>query len=307
MRSSRSYPWATCLVLIGCAGPLEPPESTAEQAAIACADGPTVRGMDVSYYETCVDWAAAHGAGIDFAFIRVTDGTQYIDPKFPAYWAGARAAGVIRGAYQFFRPAEDPIAQADLLLDRMGPLEPRRSAAGDRRRGRPAGSSTSRGRGERSARGSRTSTAAIGRPPIVYAGLYSWHDLTGSADLTTSPLWIAQYTTAPCPNIPTPWTRWMFWQDSSTGSVAGIPGSTLDLDVFNGTLDDLRGFDVGGACGDGQCSGSETTESCPADCPPCGTIPPSGGTIDDGDACFVARRTGDSTCGTSPAPATAAI
>jgi len=34
--------------------------------------------------------------------------------------AGARAAGVIRSAYQFFRPNQDPIAQADLLLDRIG-------------------------------------------------------------------------------------------------------------------------------------------------------------------------------------------
>src|ERR1700759_3034082 len=110
-----------CVLLIGCA---EPIESTADQAAIACADGPTTRGMDVSYYETSVDWVAAHQAGIDFAFIRVTDGVQFIDPKFPGYWAGAKAAGVIRGAYQFFRPAEDPIAQADLLLDKMGPLDP---------------------------------------------------------------------------------------------------------------------------------------------------------------------------------------
>jgi len=80
----------------------------------------------------------------------------------------------------------------------------------------------------------------------------------------------------------------MFWQHSATGSVAGIPGSTLDINVFNGTLDDLRSFTAGGTCGDGRCSGDETTDSCPADCPPCGVIAADGGTIDDGDACFVA-------------------
>src|SRR5262249_15680597 len=128
-------------------------------------------------------------------------------------------------------------------------------------------------------------TAAIGRPPIVYAGLYSWHDLTGSADVTTSPLWVAQYTTAPCPNTPMPWTRWAVLQYSSTGAVAGIPGSTLDLDTFNGTIDDLRGF-AGATCGDGACSAGETADSCPADCPPCGLLDPAGGIIDDGDPCF---------------------
>jgi len=116
--------WALCVLLIGCAAPGDPAGSLVEQPAIACGDGPTVTGMDVSYYETSIDWDAAHAAGIDFAFVRVSDGLQFIDPKFPAYWAGARAAGVIRGAYQFFRPAQDPIAQADLLLDRIGPVEP---------------------------------------------------------------------------------------------------------------------------------------------------------------------------------------
>jgi lysozyme len=256
---------ALCMVLIGCA---EPIESALDQAATVCAGGPTVRGMDVSYYEASVDWAAAHQAGIDFAFIRVTDGVQYIDPKFPGYWAGAKAAGVIRGAYQFFRPAEDPIAQANLLLDlveKAGPLEP-----GDL----PpvldvevsGGLSTDQVAASVRAWVAHV-TEKLGRPPILYAGLYSWHDLTGSADVTTSPLWVAQYTSAPCPDIPAPWTRWLFWQYSATGSVAGIPGSTLDVNVFNGTLDDLRGQAIGGACG---------------------TIAPGGGTIDDGDPCFVA-------------------
>jgi lysozyme len=272
------------VALAGCTGVDE--TSSKEQAAVVCADGVTVKGMDVSYYETSVDWVAAHAAGIDFAIIRATDGTQYIDPKFPEYWAGAKAAGVIRAAYQFFRPAEDPIAQADLLLQKMGPPE-----VGDL----PpvidvevnGGLAPAQVEAAVRAWVSHVQTA-IGRPPIIYAGLYSWHDLTNNADITTSPLWVAQYTTAPCPDIPSPWTRWLMWQDSSTGSVAGIPGMTLDLDLFNGTLDDLRAFTNGGSCGDGTCSGGETSTSCPMDCPPCGTIAADGGMVDDGDACFTA-------------------
>lgn len=274
-----------CAALVGCVEPVEPPGSI-EQASTVCGDGPTVDGMDVSYYETSIDWAAAHDAGIEFAFIRASDGLQFPDPKFSEYWAGAKAAGVIRGAYQFFRPAEDPIAQADLLLAAVGALEP-----GDL----PpvidvevsGGLST-----DEVAAAVRAwidhVTAAIGRPPIVYAGLYSWHDLTGAADVTTSPLWVAQYTTAPCPNIPLPWTRWLFWQYTATGSVAGIPGATLDRNWFNGTLDQLRSYTLGGSCGDGRCSADESTDSCPVDCPPCGVLTADGGTIDDGDACFVA-------------------
>ncbi|MGE5183289.1 MAG: glycoside hydrolase family 25 protein, partial [Acidobacteriota bacterium] len=104
-------PWLA-LALAGCAVPTR----SIEQADVACADGPTIKGMDVSSYDPTVDFAMAHAAGIEFAFVRASDGTQYPDPMFATHWANAKAAGVIRGAYQFFRPAEDPIAQADLLL-----------------------------------------------------------------------------------------------------------------------------------------------------------------------------------------------
>ncbi len=267
----------------GCS--VDPDVALTTQADIACAPGPTIKGMDVSYYDTSVDWTMARQAGIDFAFIRATDGTQYIDSKFPSYWAGARAAGVIRGAYQFFRPAEDPIAQADLLLSKIMPIQP-----GDL----PPVLDVEVNGGLTQTQVAAAVhawvdhvTAAIGRPPIIYAGLYSWHDLTGSADLTSSPLWVAQYTTAACPNIPVPWMQWMFWQHSDTGMVPGVVSSQLDLNLFAGTRDDLLAFAGPATCGDGVCSGGETPDSCAQDCAPCGTIAATGGEIDDGDACFV--------------------
>ena len=279
---------AACSLVVLALAACADPDSVAvdEQLAIACADGPTVKGIDVSFYEDSVDWDTVHAAGIDFAFIRVTDGLQYTDPRFPGYWAGARDAGVIRGAYQFFRPSQDPIAQADRLLALMGPLQP-----GDL----PpvidveVDGGLTPAQVEASVRAWVDHvTSKLGRVPIVYAGLYSWPRLTNSADLTSSPLWVAQYTSAACPNIPVPWTRWMFWQHSSTGSVPGIPGATLDLNVFNGTLEDLRAFTMPGPCGDGICSGADTVATCAQDCRPCGTIAHDGGTIDDGDACFYA-------------------
>jgi len=264
-----------------------PAVSADEQLAVACATVPApIHGMDVSYYEDSIDWNAAHGAGIDFAFVRVSDGTTYRDPKFAAYWAGARAAGVLRGAYQFFRPAEDPIAQAELLLDLMGPLDP-----GDLPPVIDVEVSGGLTQPEVAASVQSWVTHVAqrtGRVPIVYAGLYSWPDLTNSADVTTSPLWVAQYTSAACPNIPGPWPRWTFWQYSSTGSMPGIPGAMLDVNVFDGTLDDLRHFAEPGVCGDGVCRpGAESSDTCPADCPPCGVIAASGGVVDEGDACFV--------------------
>ncbi len=243
----------------------EPHTSSIDQAATVCATGPTVNGIDVSEYDTAVDWPTAKAAGIEYAFVRVSDGLAYPDTKFSEYWPGARAAGVIRGAYQYFRPDVDPVQQADLLLSSMGTLMP-----GDLP---PVldlevadGLSTTAVVTAVQAWIAEITTA-IGRPPIVYAGLYSWPTLTGGADVTTSPLWIAQYTTAACPDIPDPWTQWLFWQDSDTGVVNGVTSSQLDLDLFNGTLADLQAFTIGGGT-------------------PCGVIDASGGMIDDSDPCF---------------------
>jgi len=224
-----------------------------------------IKGMDVSYYEDSIDWDVAHGAGIDFAFVRASDGMTYRDPKFAAYWAGARAAGVIRGAYQFFRPAEDPIAQADYMLAQLGEHQP-----GDLPPALDVETTGNLAPAEVAAAVQLWIdhvTAAIGRPPVIYAGYYSWQDYTGNANLTSSPLWHAQYTTAPCPNIPTPWTSWSFWQYSSTGTVPSVMGELTDLDVFDGTLADLEAF----------------ADHAPA---ACGTIGPAGGEVDDADACF---------------------
>jgi lysozyme len=254
--------------LAGCAVQSDQPLSEVVQGTTVCgASSDAVHGIDVSSYETSIDWAMAKASGVDFAFIRVSDGLQHRDAKFATYWPGAKAAGVMRGAYQFFRPAQDPIAQAQLLLDAMGPRMP-----GDLP---PViDVETTSGLAPAQVEASVRAwvdhvTGAIGRRPIIYAGYYSWQDYTGNANLTSSPLWHAQYTSAACPNIPTPWTRWLFWQHSSTGTVPGVLGEPTDMNVFDGTLDELRAF----------------ADEAPA---PCGVIDPAGGEIDDTHPCFSA-------------------
>jgi GH25 family lysozyme M1 (1,4-beta-N-acetylmuramidase) len=208
-----------------------------------CADGPTLSGVDVSYYNGSIDWAKAKAAGTAFAFIRVSDGTGFKDPKFATYWAGAKAAGVVRGAYQFFRPAQDPIAQADLFVDTMGALDDDDLAPVidvEATGGLSAATVAARVTSWVNRVASRT-----GRTPIVYTGMYFWRDQVGASTAQqSSPLWVAQYTSL-CPTLPPPWTRWTFWQYSESGKVAGISGA-VDMDTFNGSIDDLRALAGGG-------------------------------------------------------------
>jgi len=259
--ASWALPCACALAACGVA-PLEE-VAVLEEEATVCGKGPTVKGIDVSSYQGAIDWAAVRADGVEFAFIRAGDGVGYVDSLFGRNWDGAAKAGILRGAYQFFRPDEDPVAQADLLLGKLagapgelppvidvedtGALPPDKVAAAVRAwvaRVRPV----------------------IGREPIIYTGFYFWRDDVGALDMTASPLWHAQYTTATCPNIAPPWTDWAFWQYTATGRVAGITGD-VDLDRWNGTREDLASF-----------AAAEQ---------PCGVIPPEGGEIDDSDPCFV--------------------
>ena len=253
--------------------------------AVVCADGPTVKGVDVSAWQATINWASVAADGQKFAFIRVSDGTQYIDDYFPANWQQAQQNGLIVGAYQYFRPAQDPIAQANLLLQKMGPLGPgilppvidveTNDGLAPNQVANKVGQWIDH------------VEAALGVKPIVYTGKYVWQSQVGSAEWSTYPLWIAQYGPV-CPDLPDPWSDWVFFQTSSSGKVPGINGN-VDMDLFNGSLADLEAMaNTGGPvqCGDAKCSGGEDSDTCPADCKPCGTIPPDGGIIDDPDACF---------------------
>src|SRR2546425_966411 len=80
------------------------PASTGDYASrvedlTVCAAGSTVEGIDVSYYQSTINWSSVAAAGKKFAFIRVSDGTTTPDTQFARNWTMSRAAGVIRGPY----------------------------------------------------------------------------------------------------------------------------------------------------------------------------------------------------------------
>ena len=60
-----------------------------------------VFGVDVSSYQGEVDWPVLAEQGVDFAFIKATEGSLLQDRRFAANWAGSAAAGERAGAYLF--------------------------------------------------------------------------------------------------------------------------------------------------------------------------------------------------------------
>jgi hypothetical protein len=189
---------------------------------------------------------------VQFAIVRIGDGT-YHDRDFSANWDGARAAGLIRGAYLYFEPGDDPVVQADIVVAAVGRLGP-----GDL----PVtldveAPSPSVSPAEYTARIHTwvdRVTAGTGRAPIIYTGRYYWDPYVASSDFAGLPLWHAQYTSAACPNINDRWGDWAFWQYTSSGSVPGIAGN-VDRNRFNGTYAELQALASAATCTP-HCEGS---------------------------------------------------
>jgi lysozyme len=256
---SRSFACALAMVITACMGEAPPPDDGDSKSggalgeddksesgeshglrARVCASGATTRGIDVSYHNGTINWQAVKAGGVEFAFIRVSDGIGFKDPKFTTYWPAAKAAGLVRGVYQFFRPSQDVAAQADLLISALGGVY----TPGDMP---PVIDVEADGGLAPATVAARVRTwvdrvkTKLGVDPIVYTGKYFWRDEVGApSGYANNPLWIAQYTSL-CPDIPEPWTRWTFWQYTETGTVSGISGN-VDINRFNGSLAELKAF-----------------------------------------------------------------
>jgi lysozyme len=70
-------------------------------------------GIDVSNHQGVVDWEAVAADHITFAYLKATEGGDFVDQRFAPNWDAAAAAGLERGAYHFFtlcRPGAEQAA-----------------------------------------------------------------------------------------------------------------------------------------------------------------------------------------------------
>jgi lysozyme len=193
----------------------------------------SVEGVDVSRYQQNIDWNKVAASKV-FAFIKATEGTGLVDPSFSANWAAAKTAGLLRGAYHFFRPKLDPITQADFFLSKVTTTELPPVLDVE---------SLDNTSGSRLVDGVNRwldkVTSNLGRP-LVYASPSFWNQLPPAGIDQKADLWVAQWD-AKSPRKVGNWPGWSFWQYSASGAVPGIKGS-VDLNRFNGSLDDLHAY-----------------------------------------------------------------
>ena len=61
-----------------------------------------VRGVDVSAYQGEIDWDVLEKQEIDFAFVKATEGSSFVDRRFIQNYEEARKTDLRIGAYHFF-------------------------------------------------------------------------------------------------------------------------------------------------------------------------------------------------------------
>jgi len=200
-------------------------------------------GLDVSHFQGQIDWASVAGAGISFAFAKASEGSGYTDPEFGRNWEGMKAAGLLRGAYHYFRPQVPAVVQARHFLSLVpslehGDLHPMLDVE-------EADGMTPNLILEGVQAWIDTVRRALGREVIIYTYPYFWETAVRNSDrfVRGCPLWIASYSHPPTRPLVGGWHHYTFWQYTDKGSVPGIGGrGIVDRDRFNGSLENLRKF-----------------------------------------------------------------
>lgn len=200
-------------------------------------------GIDISHYQRKEDivWdslSIANGSiPIEFILLRATMGKNKSDNHFEEFWEKAKKHKLIRGAYHFYRPDEDPVLQANNFLNTVkleeGDLAP---VLDIEKRPRHI---TEEQLIENLKIWCKIVENAYGIKPIIYT-YYFYHKDHLKKEFEGYPLWLANYNDV---LVPSDKVEWKFWQFTEKGIVKGIK-TKVDVNVYNGSTWSLKDLTV---------------------------------------------------------------
>ncbi|WP_448272256.1 glycoside hydrolase family 25 protein [Nostoc sp. DSM 114160] len=178
----------------------------------------SVEGIDVSDYSENIDWEKVKSQGIHFAYAKVNYGTYKQDTRFASYWPAIKKAGIIRGAYLFFRPSEEVDPQVKMFAQALeiepGDLPPVVDIEQDYYNHGQNDHWDDLSSTEKLNKITNVLTAvevATGYKPIIYTGPSFWDDKIKTSRFADYDLWIAHFDTN-TPTIPGGWEFQTFHQ-----------------------------------------------------------------------------------------------
>lgn len=194
-----------------------------------------IHGIDMSRWQTDVDWQTLRNSNIRFAFIKATEGGDHTDKLFQQHWNNASRARIPRAAYHFYYFCTSPEVQARWFIRNVPKsrtaLPPildiewnHQSKTCKRKPDAETIQSEMR-------RFLRIIERHYGQKPLIYTTVDFYKD--GALNQFKGyPFWLRSV--ADHPKNVYGQQSWLFWQYTGTGKVPGIKGKT-DINVFAGS------------------------------------------------------------------------
>jgi lysozyme len=198
-----------------------------------------VRGVDVSSYQGDIDWQIL-SQGIDFAFIKATEGSKYCDENFAYNYSEAQKTQLRVGAYHFFSFDSDGDTQAANFIANVEPYEKMLPPVvdvefyGDYRTNAKSADDVV----PQLKRLLEDLEDYYGLKPIIYA-TGSAYTLYVEENFSDYDIWLRSV-------YFTPDDGWTFWQYSDTATADGYSGEEkhIDFNVFCGTKEEFDNYSV---------------------------------------------------------------
>lgn len=194
-----------------------------------------VHGVDVSKYQGDINWPLLRKSGIEFAFIKATEGGDHIDDRFKENYEKARRSGLPASAYHFYYFCTPAKAQAEWFIANVPRTRHSMPHVIDMEWNHLSPSCKHRPpphvvRAEMEVF-MQMIKRHYGKRPIIYTTVNFYaENLQGH--FKDDMFWLRSVKAHP--KTVYPGRDWVFWQYTATGRVLGIEGNT-DLNVFAGT------------------------------------------------------------------------
>lgn len=196
-----------------------------------------IRGFDVSAHNGDVDMDKAAECGVEFVFIKASEGGDFQDRKFRRNFENAKKAGLKVGIYHFFRFDRDGVEQALNFMRTAGHRRPDLGFAIDIEKAGNPDSIPSDSVVKR-----LTNMVdylnLLGHRVLFYSNREGYYEYLAD-NFPGQPLWICGFSQNPVN------AEWTFWQFDHHGKLDGIKGN-VDLNAFCGNRREWDNFLSGG-------------------------------------------------------------
>ncbi|MEI5906653.1 GH25 family lysozyme [Bacillus spongiae] len=201
-----------------------------------------VKGVDVSAYQGDIEWAQFQEQGLQFAFMKATEGSSFVDKFFEENWKNAESTSLRIGAYHFFSYDSEGKTQAQNFINTVPIHEEALPPVvdvefyGDKEKNPP--------KRDQVEKELQTMVKMLeehyGKRVILYTTKKAY-DLYIKNSFEQCDIWIRDVITTP--SLPDN-RDWTFWQYTDREQLKGYKGEEkfIDVNVFHGSEEEFKEY-----------------------------------------------------------------